>query len=121
MKKTEVTKTRIKKLIEEKCGGNQQRFADKCDISKHSVSQYVNGVSVPGAVNAVKISRIFGVDPAWVIGDNVPMYKSNISMTVEMTNYEENIFHKYRSLPPTQRKLVDDMINTLYEAERSTS
>lgn len=29
MKKTEVTKTRIKKLIEEKCGGNQQRFADK--------------------------------------------------------------------------------------------
>lgn len=51
MKKTEVTKARIKQLIEEKCGGNQQRFADKCDISKHSVSQYVNGVSVPGAVN----------------------------------------------------------------------
>ena len=81
----------------------------------------MNGITAPGNRSAVQISRVFGVDPLWIMGEEVPKYKSSVNMTVEMTNYEESMFHKYRSLPPTQRKLVDDMINTLYEAERSTT
>ena len=117
----EVSAKRIKELIDQKCGGSQQKFADLCGIGKYSVSQYVNAKNSPGNFTAVKISRVFGVDPLWIMGEEVPKYKSSVNMTVEMTNYEESMFHKYRSLPPTQRKLVDDMINTLYEAERSTS
>ena len=116
----EVSAKRIKELIDQKCGGSQQKFADLCGIGKYSVSQYVNAKNSPGNFTAVKISRVFGVDPLWIMGENVPKFKSSVNMTVEMTNYEESMFHKYRSLPPTQRKLVDDMINTLYEAERST-
>ena len=115
----EVSAKRIKELIDQKCGGSQQKFADLCGIGKYSVSQYVNAKNSPGNFTAVKISRVFGVDPLWIMGEEVPKYKSSVNMTVEMTNYEESMFHKYRSLPPTQRKLVDDMINTLYEAERS--
>lgn len=117
----EVSAKRIKELIDQKCGGSQQKFADLCGIGKYSVSQYVNAKNSPGNFTAVKISRVFGVDPLWIMGENVPKFKSTVNMTVEMTNYEESMFHKYRSLPPTQRKLVDDMINTLYEAERSTT
>ena len=117
----EVSAKRIKELIDQKCGGSQQKFADLCGIGKYSVSQYVNAKNSPGNFTAVKISRVFGVDPLWIMGENVPKFKSSVNMTVEMTNYEESMFHKYRSLPPTQRKLVDDMINTLYEAERSTT
>lgn len=117
----EVSAKRIKELIDQKCGGSQQKFADLCGIGKYSVSQYVNAKNSPGNFTAVKISRVFGVDPLWIMGEEVPKYKSSVNMTVEMTNYEESMFHKYRSLPPTQRKLVDDMINTLYEAERSTT
>ena len=117
----EVSAKRIKELIDQKCGGSQQKFADLCGIGKYSVSQYVNAKNSPGNFTAVKISRVFGVDPLWIMGEEVPKFKSSVNMTVEMTNYEESMFHKYRSLPPTQRKLVDDMINTLYEAERSTS
>ena len=117
----EVSAKRIKELIDQKCGGSQQKFADLCGIGKYSVSQYVNAKNSPGNFTAVKISRVFGVDPLWIMGENVPRFKSSVNMTVEMTNYEESMFHKYRSLPPTQRKLVDDMINTLYEAERSTT
>ena len=115
----EVSAKRIKELIDQKCGGSQQKFADLCGIGKYSVSQYVNAKNSPGNFTAVKISRVFGGDPLWSMGEEVPKYKSSVNMTVEMTNYEESMFHKYRSLPPTQRKLVDDMINTLYEAERS--
>ena len=117
----EIARVRVKELIDERCGGSQQKFADLCKVRKNSVSQWVNGISAPGNMSAVQISRVFGVDPLWIMGEEVPKYKSNINMTVEMTNYEESMFHKYRSLPPTQRKLVDDMINTLYEAERSTT
>lgn len=114
----EVSKIRIQELIDEKCEGSQKKFADLCGIGKYSVSQYVHGQNSPGNVNAVKISRVFGVDPLWVMGEDVPKYKMAVNMTVEMTNYEESIFHKYRSLPFDKRKLVDDMVNALYESER---
>lgn len=117
----EIARVRVKELIDERCGGSQQKFADLCKVRKNSVSQWVNGITAPGNRSAVQISRVFGVDPLWIMGENVPKFKSSVNMTVEMTNYEESMFHKYRSLPPTQRKLVDDMINTLYEAERSTT
>lgn len=117
----EIARVRVKELIDERCGGSQQKFADLCKVRKNSVSQWVNGITAPGNRSAVQISRVFGVDQLWVMGEEVPKYKSSVNMTVEMTNYEESMFHKYRSLPPTQRKLVDDMINTLYEAERSTT
>ena len=117
----EVSAKRIKELIDQKCGGSQQKFADLCGIGKYSVSQYVNAKNSPGNVTAVKISRVFGVDPLWIMGEDVPKFKSAVNLTVEMTNYEESMFHKYRSLPQTKRKLVDDMINALYEAERSVT
>lgn len=115
----EIARVRVKELIDERCGGSQQKFADLCKVRKNSVSQWVNGISAPGNMSAVQISRVFGVDPLWIMGENVPKFKSTVNMTVEMTNYEESMFHKYRALSFTQRKLVDDMINTLYEAERS--
>lgn len=117
----EIARVRVRELIDERCGGSQQKFADLCQVRKNSVSQWVNGISAPGNLSAVQISRVFGVDPLWIMGEDVPKFKSSVNLTVEMTNYEESMFHKYRSLPPTQRKLVDDMINTLYEAERSTT
>jgi len=59
MKKTEVTKTRIKRLIEEKCGGNQQRFADKCDISKHSVIYFtITQKKTPEGANPSGVSHL---------------------------------------------------------------
>ena len=117
----EIARVRVKELIEERCGGSQQKFADLCNVRKNSVSQWVNGITAPGNRSAVQISRVFGVDPLWIMGEQVPKYKSSVNMTVEMTNYEESMFHKYRSLPQSKRKLVDDMINALYEAERSTT
>lgn len=114
----EKAKVRVKQLIDEKCGGSQQTFADLCEVRKNSVSQWVNGIAAPGNLSAVKISRVFGVDPLWIMGETDDMYKSTVSMTVEMTNYEESMFHKYRSLPFDKRKIVDEMINALYSAER---
>ena len=41
---------------------------------------------------------------------------ANVGVTVEMSNYEEDLFRKYRSLDQHQRQLVDDLIYTLYNS-----
>ncbi len=70
---------RIRMLIDQKCGGSQQVFADTCEVSKNSVSQWVNGVSAPGNMSAVKIARVYAVDPLWVMGEAVPMHKERFN------------------------------------------
>lgn len=113
----EISKERIKALIEQKCGGSQSKFAELCGIGKYSVSQYVHGQNSPGNVTAVKISRVFGVDPLWVMGEpDAPMYKDTINQSMEMTEYEQEMLMKYRALPPYYRKLIDDMILSLTES-----
>ena len=113
---TKITRARIKELIEEHCGGNQQRFADWCGVKKNSVSQWVNGIAAPGNYSAVKIARAFGVDPLWLAGEDVPKYKVSVTQPIYMSEHEEEIFTRYRSLPQDYRKLVDDMINSLHES-----
>ena len=68
---------RVTQLIEERCGGSQQAFADKVGINKASVSQYANGHNAPTNLTAGKIAKAFGVNPAWVMGFDVPMVDGN--------------------------------------------
>lgn len=64
---------RIKQLIDSRCDGSQQVFADRVGIGKSSVSQYVNGTNFPTNVRAKQIADIFGVSPMWIMGFDVPM------------------------------------------------
>jgi len=64
---------RIKQLIDTRCGGSQQIFADRVGIGKSSVSQYVNGTNFPTNVRAKQIADVFGVSPLWIMGFDVPM------------------------------------------------
>ena len=71
----EISRKRIVKLIDEFCGNEkdrkQQAFADMCDVSKFSISQYVNGSNAPGNVTAAKIANRCNVNPLWVMGFDV--------------------------------------------------
>lgn len=64
---------RIKLLIDSKCGGSQQVFADRVGIGKSSVSQYVNGTNFPTNIRAKQIADVFNVSPMWVMGFDVSM------------------------------------------------
>lgn len=39
-----IASKRVKELIDQKCGGSQQEFANMCGVRKNSVSQWVNGI-----------------------------------------------------------------------------
>ena len=79
--KFEVTsRERIKHLIETRCRGSQQEFADIVGIGKSSVSQYVNGTNFPSNIRAGQIAEAFDLNPAWVMGFDAPM------KTLDLTN-----------------------------------
>lgn len=72
----QLSRDRIRQLIDERCGGKQQVFADKVGIGKSSVSQYVNGSHSPTNVKAAQIAMAFGVQPMWVMGFDVPKFET---------------------------------------------
>lgn len=72
----QMARERIKQLVDERCGGKQQIFAEKVGIGKSSVSQYVNGSHSPTNLKAAQIANAFGVQPMWVMGFDVPKYAS---------------------------------------------
>lgn len=83
-KKNELTiyekqaRERIAFLISNHCEGSQQRFSEKTGLNKASVSQYVNGKNTPSNITARRIAEVFNVDPAWVMGFDVPMKSSPV-------------------------------------------
>ena len=72
-KEEKASKERIQYLIDTRCEGKQQIFADRVGIGKSSVSQYVNGSHTPNNKTALQIADAFFVTPMWVMGFDVPM------------------------------------------------
>lgn len=82
VRKTEPTKyekqaqERIKHLIDLYYDGSQQKLAEYSNVNKASISQYVNGKNVPSNLTAKKIGALYGINPAWIMGFDVPMYEN---------------------------------------------
>lgn len=102
---------RIIELIETRCGGSQQVFADRANIGKSSVSQYVNGTNTPGNVTAGKIASAFNVNPAWIMGFDAPM-------VTEPGNEEDDYYinEEARRLADAMHK--DPRYQVLFDASR---
>lgn len=102
MKKREPTQyekmsaKRIRQLIEERCDGSQQAFADKVGIGKASVSQYVNETNYPNNQTCGKIAKAFGLDPMWVMGfDQAPKTRFLMPIPDEtMKSFGEELIKK---------------------------
>ena len=54
-------------------GMKQADFCHKTGLNKSIVSLYVSGKREPAQDNIFIISRAFGIDPAWLMGYDVPM------------------------------------------------
>lgn len=106
---------RIKYLINTKCNGSQQEFADRVGIGKSSVSQYVKGTNFPSNIRAGQIAEAFGVNPAWVMGFDGPMVDDLVEPT------EANYY-----LDPEVAEMVQDLhdnhnLRIIFDATRKAS
>ena len=86
---TDSAKKNINYLVEEFCDGKQVIFCMKTGINKGSVSQYCNGSNVPNNLTAKKIGDAFGVDPAWVMGFDVPMRSNKMTFVADQRTLNE--------------------------------
>ena len=69
--KYELTAKRIREAMSD-MGISQQELADKSKIGKSSISHYVNGTNEPGNKSAYMLAEVLEVNPAWLMGLDVP-------------------------------------------------
>lgn len=67
----EISRERVRYIIDNFCDGNRMEFSRRTGIGKSSISQYVNGTNAPGSITAAKIGEAFHLDPMWVMGFDV--------------------------------------------------
>ena len=105
---------------------NQQDFADFCGISKYSLSQYMNGVSVPGNINAAKIGKRLMIDPLWVMGFDVPKRSEKDSERIDRyadfakklyETGEITLLEKYRQLNLEGKKQIQKQLDMMLKDE----
>ena len=79
----EITARRLREAMSD-MGITQQELADKTQIGKSSISHYVNGNNEPGNKSAYKLAEVLNVNPAWLMGLDVPK-ESMESLQSKMT------------------------------------
>lgn len=101
----ELSRARMKKLIDTYCNGSQQIFAERTGLNKASVSQYMNGKNTPSTKTAEKIAKAFGCSPEWVMGfaddDN------------GLSDGEKILISNYRKLSPIEKESIDNIIDKM--------
>lgn len=90
---TNLSSLRIRELLNQHCMSAQD-LATKSGVSKASISQYLSGIYTPKNTSAKKIADVFNVNPAWIMGLDVPM---EISHLTPLTNIQaDNDFITYQ-------------------------
>lgn len=73
-------------------------ISEKTGISESTLSQYKGGYSKPKDKRLALIANALDVDPAWLMGLNVPM-KSTKYASIE----DSEIIEQFKSLPPEKK------------------
>ena len=110
-----VAMERIKELIRDYCDSSQQRFAERTGLNKASVSQYVNGKNVPSSITASKIAKVFGCDPAWIMGFDVDKKPSGKipSPSPDLDPDDQELLSKYHMLSDEGKGMLQDRADEL--------
>lgn len=120
--KTVTSNMRIKELID-RLEISQTEFCRIAGINKSALSNYLNGDRLPRQDQISKIADAFNVNPAWLMGYDVPMqtpidyYDSMIADRIEKKTLEELPAHisMYARLLAAANGCTDEQINIAIE------
>lgn len=70
--KYEITAKRLKQALNNK-NMIPQELAERSQVSKASISQYINGSHAPSNISSGKMAPVLDVNPLWLMGFDVPM------------------------------------------------
>lgn len=69
---SQITSERLRQALEHS-GISQQELANKSGVAKASISQYMHARFIPSNKSAVKMAKVLNVNPAWLMGYDVPI------------------------------------------------
>lgn len=117
-----MNKTGMKQIdILEKCKPYCEQYNEK--INKSHLSQWVNGVNEPNQRKIKILSEVLCVEPAWLMGYDVPMTKDNdyvLETGITLAKLYKNVLleesiRKLAKLNQDDQEVVCNLINSLFE------
>ena len=115
-KPVELCSTRIRKALSIR-NMTQTDLCAKTNISKSSLSEYLNGKHEPGNDKVFILAKALDVDPVWLWGYDVPMEnKEELQETksspdeLQLTEGEKAFIKLLRRIPVTEQPIVIEKI-----------
>lgn len=103
------SKHRLKELLSI-TGDSQNEMGRKSGLTKSAISNYINGTREPRQDALLLLSKAYNVNPAWLMGLDVPMrVESDIESNEKLTEAEE-LYEKYKNAIPEIRNAVDSLL-----------
>ncbi len=108
--KYEITAYRLREALED-LRMTQQELADKSHVSKSCVSHYIKGLNEPGSKSAYQMAKVLGVNPAWLMGFDIPKYeKIDPEATEKEIEKARELYEKYIHAIPEIRSAIDSLL-----------
>jgi len=107
--------TRIAKALSIR-GMKQYELCEKTKIPKSAISQYISGAFLPKQDRVFLISQALNVDPAWLMGYDVPMEKKeelkekkDSPSELQLTEGDKMMLEIFRLIPEEQQRAFLEM------------
>lgn len=100
----------------------QVEITEKTGISKGALSSYLSGRYIPKQDNIYKLAKVLDVNPAWLMGLDVPMETPAAGgdpiAPVQLRPDETELLSKYNMLNDIGRNKAHEYISDLSENEK---
>lgn len=121
---------RLKELLEI-YGLTQREFCERTGLNKSVVSLYVNGRREPMQDNIATIAKTFNVDPAWIMGFDVPMKRKSLNEQLIEAKVKDSILDSIGNdertyslavailqLPDSDKDMIESLVSRLLTAQK---
>ena len=98
-------------------GMSQKDLSEALGVGSGCMSHYFNGRVAPKQDRILKLAEILDVNPAWLIGYDVPMERQNKKLLddllTEMDDETRILIEKIVTLSHDQRKAIAQIVNCM--------
>ena len=109
--KYDLTAMRIREAMSD-MNITQQELADKAKIGKSSISHYVNGSNEPGNKSAYAMAQVLNVNPAWLMGLNVPKHTDSIEEDMKQLERANEFYELYKNADPDVKAAIETILKS---------
>ena len=92
---------------------SQTDICNKTGILKSSMSMYMNGKHLPKQDTIGKISEAYSIDPAWIMGYDVPMRRRSAA---EAAEEDYLLITKFSRLTDRDQRLIMQTIDSMIQS-----